>query len=54
MLKRQRLNHYEYPLKDKNGKTYQGSYTIKEGIKPLGYKDEKLVSSFTTWVKVSV
>lgn len=54
MLRRQRLNHYEYPLKDKNGKTYQGSYTIKEGIKPLGYKDEKLVCSFTTWVKVSI
>lgn len=54
MLKSQKLNHYEYPIKGANGGTYVGSYTIKEGVKPLGYKDEKLVQSFTTMVKVSI
>ena len=51
MLKRQTLKVYEYPLKDKNGNTYYGSYTIKEGVKPLGYKGEKLVQTFTGLIK---
>ena len=41
-----KYKRYEYPLKDKNGQTYYGSYTIKEGVKPLGFKDEKLVQKF--------
>lgn len=38
---------YEYPLKDSKGNTYYGSYTIKEGVKPMGFKDEKLVQTFS-------
>lgn len=53
MLKKQRFKVYEYPIKDKNG-TYLGSYTIKNDLPPLGYKGEKLVQAFTTWVKVSI
>lgn len=37
---------YEYPLKDAKGKTYYGSYTIKETAKPCGFKGEKLVQTF--------
>ena len=54
MLKKQRFNHYEYPLKDANGNTYFGEYTIKEGVKPLGYKGEKLTQSVTMWAKISI
>lgn len=42
---------YEYPLKDINGKTYFGSYTIKSNVKPLEFKGEKLVDTFVTKVK---
>ena len=38
---------YEYPLKDANGKTHYGSYTIKNDVKPLKFKGEKLVNVFT-------
>ena len=41
---------YEYPLKDGSGKTYYGSYTVKAGTKPLGFKGEKKVDSFSTEV----
>ena len=47
----QTLKVYEYPLKTQDGKTYQGSYTIKENVKPLGFKGEKLVDTFTAEVK---
>ena len=43
-----KYQRYEYPLTDDNGNTYYGSYTIKEGIKPLKFKDEKLVQEFET------
>lgn len=42
---------YEYPLKDEQGKVYYGSYTIKNSIKPLGFKGEKLVDTFEATVK---
>lgn len=42
---------YEYPLKDVNGKTYFGSYTIKNSVEPLRFKDEKLVDTFEAKVK---
>ena len=51
MLQKLKFKVYEYPLKDKNGNTYYGSYTIKDGIKPLGYKGEKLVGIFNAKVK---
>lgn len=40
------LKRYEYTIKEKNGKSYKGSYTIKEDVKPLGYEDERLVQKF--------
>lgn len=43
----QTFQTYEYPLKDTKGNVYYGSYTIKEGIKPLGFKDERLVNTFS-------
>ncbi len=46
-----KFERYEYPLKDANGNEYNGSYTIKEGVKPLKLKDEKLVQKFETEVK---
>lgn len=44
----QKLRRYEYPIKGK-GKTesYTGSYTIKAGVKPLGFKGEHLVQEIT-------
>ena len=51
MLKNQKFKVYEYPLKGKNNKTYYGSYTIKENVKPLGFFGEKLVDTFETPVK---
>ena len=42
---------YEYPLKDINGRTYFGSYTIKSNVKPLNFKNEKLVDTFMAEVK---
>ena len=42
---------YEYPLKDKNGHTYYGSYTIKSSVKPLQLKGERLVQEFETETK---
>ena len=47
MGKTVKLNRYQYPLKDANGKTYYGSYTIYDGVKPCGFDGEKLVGSFT-------
>lgn len=37
---------YEYPLKDSKGRIYYGSYTIKEHVKPLNFKGERLVQTF--------
>ena len=37
---------YEYPLKDGQGNIYNGSYTIKENVKPLHFKGEQLVGEF--------
>ena len=51
MLKTVVLKVYEYPIKAKDGSIYYGSYTIKDGIKPLGYKGEKLVQKFKTPIK---
>lgn len=51
MVKKIRFNHYEYPLKDSKGNTYYGEYTIREGVKPLGYKGEKLTQSVRVAVK---
>jgi len=50
-MKTETFNVYEYPLKDVNGNTYYGSYTIKNSIKPLGFKGEQLVDTFTATVK---
>lgn len=46
-----KLKVYEYPLKDTKGKTYYGSYTIKEGIKPLKFEGERLVQVFEYNIK---
>lgn len=40
------FNVYEYPLKDREGNVYYGSYTIKDGVKPLHFKGEQLVDTF--------
>ena len=45
-MKKIRLNHYEYIIRD-GKRSYTGSYTIREGINPLGYEGERLVCSFT-------
>ena len=52
MVKSETLNVYEYPIRHPNGTTYNGSYTIKKGIKPMGYKGEHLVQTFTTNVRI--
>lgn len=36
---------YEYPLRD-HLDSYVGSYTIRKGVAPLGFKGEKLVDEF--------
>lgn len=41
-----KMKVYEYPLKDTNGNIYMGSYTIKDHVKPLEFKGEKLVQTF--------
>ena len=41
-----KFKRYEYPIKDNKGNIYYGSYTIKDGVKPLNFKDEKLVQKF--------
>ena len=46
-IMKQTFKVYEYPIKHPDGHIYMGSYTIKEGVKPLGKKDEKLVQKFT-------
>lgn len=51
MLKLETFKVYEYPLKDMEGHTYYGSYTIKNSINPLGYPQEKLVDTFEAMVK---
>lgn len=51
MVKKETLQVYEYPIRHPNGTSYVGSYTIKKGIKPLGYKGEHLVQTFSTNVK---
>lgn len=50
-MKTETFKVYEYPLKDVNGNTYFGSYTIKNSIKPLGFKGEQVVDIFTATVK---
>ena len=54
MLKKERFKVYEYPLKDKNGNVYFGSYTIKADVKPKGFKGEKIVDKFVAEVKVAI
>ena len=51
MLKTETFKVYEYPLKDENGHTYFGSYTIKNSIEPLEFKNERLVGRFEAVVK---
>lgn len=51
MLKLQKFDVYEYPLKDDRNHKYYGSYTIKHGLTPCGYKNEKLIQTFETYVK---
>lgn len=50
MLRQETFEVYEYPIKHPNGSIYTGSYTIKKGVKPLGYKGEKLVQTFSAMV----
>lgn len=50
MTKAETFKVYEYPIKHPNGTTYNGSYTIRAEVKPLGYKDEVLVQTFTTTI----
>ena len=50
-MKTETFKVYEYPLKDADGKTYFGSYTIKNSIQPLGFPHERLVSKFQATVK---
>ena len=45
-----KFNRYEYPLKE-GKQNYFGSYTIKYNVKPLGFKDEKLVDTFEADIK---
>lgn len=47
----QKFKVYEYPLKGKEG-PYEGSYTIKAEVKPLGFKGEHLVQEFEAEVPV--
>ena len=54
MVKKQKFKVYEYPIKHKDGSTYFGSYTIKDGVKPLHYKGEKLVQTFSAYAKVAL
>ena len=46
-----KLKRYEYPIKVGDKVICIGSYTIKEDIKPLGFKNEKLVQEFEAEVK---
>ena len=46
-----KLKVYEYPLKNNDGKIYYGSYTIKENVKPLKFKGERLVQVFEYEIK---
>lgn len=46
-----KFRRYEYPMKTTDGTKYHGSYTIKEGIEPLNFKDEQLVQEFEAEVK---
>lgn len=50
-MKTETFKVYEYPLKDVNGKTYFGSYTIKNSVEPLGFSSERLVDTFEATVK---
>ena len=55
MLVKQRFKVYEYPIKgEKKSDYYFGSYTIKEDVKPLGFKGERIVSKFTALVIVDL
>ena len=40
--KTRKMRVYAYPLKTKDGKEYYGMYSIKEGVKPLGFEGEFL------------
>jgi hypothetical protein len=50
-MKLTKLNVYEYPIKDINGDTYKGMYTLKDGVAPKNYEKEKLVQTFEAYVK---
>ena len=50
-MKTETFKVYEYPLKDVNGKTYFGSYTIFNSVEPLGFPGERLVDTFEAEVK---
>lgn len=50
-MKVQKFKRYEYPLTNGLGEKYTGSYTIKDGVEPLGYEGEKLVQEFEATVK---
>lgn len=54
MLKAQKFAVYEYPIKHPSGATYYGSYTIKEGVAPLGFKGERLVQKFSAMVGLNL
>ena len=44
-MTKQTFNRYVYPIKDKKGGLL-GSYTIKEGVSPLGFEGERLADTF--------
>ena len=52
MIKLKKFKRYEYPIEDKKGNKYIGSYTIYNDIKSLNYPNEELVEEFETCVKV--
>lgn len=40
------LKAYRYPLKTKEGKDYEGYYTIYDEVERLRFKGERLVATF--------
>ena len=42
------FRRYVYPLKNKDGSTYYGSYTIKSDVQPLKLQGEKMVQIIKT------
>lgn len=47
-MAKQIMKVYEYPIRHPDGHIYYGSYSIKEGTKPLHFKGEKCVQKFET------